>query len=193
MRTVQDSSLIAIADAIRGKTGETGGLSFPTEFVSEIGTLTNTSDGTATNDDIRMGKTAYVNGEKVYGFARMFDDIKMTETDVSLYQYFESPVTFSGDETKTYTVTHVVPSGALLKASNSYPIYEDGGQSHSTDATFSTNFTFGSSVTHTNATTVKVTFTIKNKNKKTSATLFPNATSQLPGWLKQVVKYYVPD
>lgn len=40
--SVTGEQLTSIANAIRGKTGETGGLSFPTEFVSEIGNISTT-------------------------------------------------------------------------------------------------------------------------------------------------------
>lgn len=39
IKTVQDSSLTAVADAIRAKTGKSASMEFPTEFVSEIGSI----------------------------------------------------------------------------------------------------------------------------------------------------------
>ena len=38
-KTVQDSSLTAVADAIRAKTGKSARMQFPAEFVSEIGSI----------------------------------------------------------------------------------------------------------------------------------------------------------
>lgn len=64
---VQDTSLTAIANKIRSKTGGVAPLEFPDEFVSEIDTLANTSDADATAADIRKGKTAYVNAIKLTG------------------------------------------------------------------------------------------------------------------------------
>ncbi len=65
--TVTVGQLDDIADAILAKTGESEPLEYPTEFISEIGTLTNTSDADATAGDIASGKTAYVNGVKITG------------------------------------------------------------------------------------------------------------------------------
>lgn len=77
---VEGQSLTDIADAIRSKTGGTEELEFPTEFVSEIETLTDTSDSNATASDIMSGKTAFVQGEKVTGTYSLADATQATAT-----------------------------------------------------------------------------------------------------------------
>ena len=84
---IQDSTLVAIADAIREKTGKTNKI-LPSNMSSEISTISSsesatnidTSDATATSDDIILDKTAYVNGEKITGNIMRFNGGTYTPT-----------------------------------------------------------------------------------------------------------------
>lgn len=64
---VTDTELASVSSKIRSKTGASGTLVFPTGFNSEVDKLTDTRSANATAGDIRSGKTAFVNGNKVTG------------------------------------------------------------------------------------------------------------------------------
>ena len=64
---VNSVDLSNVATAIRQKTGVANPISFPDEYISGIESLTNTNDATATDIDVLANKTAYANGQKLYG------------------------------------------------------------------------------------------------------------------------------
>lgn len=64
---VDSVDLSKVATAIRQKTGGANLISFPDEYISGIESLTNTNDATATDLDVLANKTAYANGQKLYG------------------------------------------------------------------------------------------------------------------------------
>ncbi len=79
IKTVQDSSLTAVADAIRAKTGKSASMEFPSEFVSEIGSISgggglsfdDLASGDVPNGDVRLSVTQVID----YGLAGIQNNV----------------------------------------------------------------------------------------------------------------------
>ena len=102
--TAQDNIISQIQAALEGKAANTG---------------IDTSDATATSEDIVSGKTAYVNGEKIVG------TYQLTKTTKTIY------LDWSGDE-EMICVVEYVSNGELIQiySHDSTEIEADGGIVH---------------------------------------------------------------
>lgn len=123
--TQLDSKLSAVADAIRGKTGETAEMTLsemPTK-IEGIETGVDTSDATAAASNIVAGKTAYVNGEKITGTLPEYSGAEVTSIQpriqMNMYAFLGTPEAGTsqvGYTTNKESVLGCVPMGTKATA-----------------------------------------------------------------------------
>lgn len=121
MSTLTDF-LTGIANAIRGKTGETGGIpaSQFAEKIAGIITGVDTSDATATESDVLSGKTFYANGVKVTGNIPTKTERNLTSSGATVTVpsgYYASEVSKTVDAVDQAIPSVSINSAGLITAS----------------------------------------------------------------------------
>lgn len=127
-----DAKLTQVANAIRGKTGDSASLAFPSGFIDGIGELTNVEDTTATAGDVLNTKYFYTAaGVKTQGSiaSKSSSDLEVSGATVTVpsgyYSSNASKSVDSGSATTPATTISVTPSISLnastgvITASNS--------------------------------------------------------------------------
>lgn len=115
------SNIVAIADAVRSKTGETNDLNLG-EIINGINSIgtggLDTSDATATSSDILFNKTAYVNGLKITGEIQSQEAKTITPSTTSQVAVNAGMYTSGAVTVEAIPNDYVKPSGTLNITTN---------------------------------------------------------------------------
>jgi hypothetical protein len=106
---IERSDIVSIADSVRNKTGQNKELTIGEmiDCINDMGSGgIDTSDATATSDDILAGETAYVNGNKITGTFTIDDEITTQDDLIARIQTaIEGKAANTGTDTYDATAT----------------------------------------------------------------------------------------
>lgn len=136
---IDDTNLTNIGNAIRSQNGTTTTY-LPSEMADAINALPvlDTSDGTATSDDIIDGVTAYVNGEKITGNIPYSSVSVRTSVEPSICSYGEDKTLYLCLQYPSTGHKRVIGNGKLFDLSR--PL-SDFGDATSEDVAFGKRYT----------------------------------------------------